>query len=146
VKVTRDVIIDLWAAYVSGEASGDSRALVDEFLRDDPAFAEELRRPSAIEPAAAPAPPPDMEAQALTRTRRRLRGYRPLLTLALVFTGLAFGRIVSDTAWQVSPRNFIATAAVAVAFWIAFFVALWRMRVQILVAPRDPGGDARRIG
>jgi hypothetical protein len=56
-----------------------------------------------------------------------------------VFTGLAFGRIVSDTAWQVSPRNFIATAAVAVAFWVAFFVALWRMRAQILVVPRRAG-------
>jgi hypothetical protein len=56
----------------------------------------------------------------------------------MVFTCLAFGRIVSDTAWQVSPRNFIATAAVAAVFWVAFFVALWRMRARILVAPRDP--------
>ena len=30
---------------------------------------------------------------------------------------------------------FIATAVVAVVFWIAFFVSLWRMRARILVVP-----------
>ncbi len=136
-KVTRDVIMDLWPAYVAGEASADSRALIDEFVRNDPEFGEELRRPADMVPAS-PLLPPDLEAEALTRTRQKLRGYRPLLLLALVFTGLAFGRIVSDTAWQVSPRNFIATASVAAVFWVAFFVALWRMRARILVAPRTP--------
>jgi anti-sigma factor RsiW len=133
VKITRDVIIDLWPVYVAGEASPDTRALVDEFLQDDHEFAEELRRPAAIDRERPRVVAPDVEAEALVRTRRRLRGYRPLLTLALVFTGLAFGRIVSDTSWDVSPRNFIATAAVAAVFWIAFFVALWRMRRHILI-------------
>ncbi len=136
-KVTRDVIVDLWPAYVAGEASEDTRALVDEFVRNDREFGEELLRPADVV-AASPPLPPDLEAEALTRTRRKLRGYRSLLTLALVFTGLAFGRIVSDTAWQVSPRTFIATASVAVVFWVAFFVALWRMRARILVVPRTP--------
>jgi hypothetical protein len=54
----------------------------------------------------------------------------------MVFTGLAFGRIVSDTSWQVSPRNFIATAVVALLFWVAFFVALWKPRARILVVSR----------
>jgi hypothetical protein len=60
--------------------------------------------------------------------KRHLRGYRGLLQLAMVFSMLAFGRIISDTSWDVSPRNFIVTSAVAVAFWIAFFVTLYRGR------------------
>ena len=39
-KVTRDVIYDLLPAYFAGEVSGDSRALVEEFLETD----VELRR------------------------------------------------------------------------------------------------------
>jgi hypothetical protein len=51
------------------------------------------------------------------------------LQLALVFTCLAFGRIVSDTSFTVSPRGFIATAAVAACFWAAFLVRLYRRTV-----------------
>ena len=68
--------------------------------------------------------------------RRRLRGYPLLLNLAIMFTCFAFGRIVADTSWDVSPRNFIITALLAAAFWIAFLVSLWRMRARILVVPR----------
>ena len=138
-KVTRDVVVDLWPAYLAGEASQDTRALVDEFLQGDREFAEELRRPVAIQRERPAVLEPDLEAKALALTRRRLRGYRPLLVLAMVFTGLAFGRIVSDTSWDVSPRNFIVTAAVAGIFWIAFFVALWRMRARILVTTPSVG-------
>ena len=60
-----------------------------------------------------------------TLIKRRLAGPRWLLTLALAFTALAFGRIVSDTSFDVSPRRFIATAVVAACFWIAFLVRLF---------------------
>ena len=83
--------------------------------------------------ASPPALPPDVELQALARTRRRLWGYRSLLQLALVFTGVSFGRIVSDTSWDVSPRNFIISSSIAAAFWIAFLVSLFRMRARILL-------------
>ena len=48
------------------------------------------------------------------------------LFFAMVFSGMAFGRIVSDTSFDVSPRAFIATAAVAGVFWLWFFVRLVR--------------------
>ena len=82
--------------------------------------------------------------RAFTRARRRLTGYRGLLQMAMIFSGLAFARIVSDTSWDVSPRQFIITAAIAAAFWIAFFVSLWRMRATImLVRGGKPGGAAK---
>ncbi len=52
----------------------------------------------------------------------------------MTFTLFAFGRIVADTSWDVSPRNFIVTAAIAVAFWIAFLVSLIRTRPRTLLA------------
>ncbi len=53
------------------------------------------------------------------------------LFLAMLFSALAFGRIVSGTSWDVSPRRFIITAAIALAFWIAFFVRTFVIRKQV---------------
>jgi hypothetical protein len=132
--LTRAVVLDLWPVYASGDASDDTRALVEAFLRDDPEFAEQLSR-DVVLPLAPPPLPPDVEAAAFDRIRRRLRGYPLLLNLAIFSTATAFGRIVSDTSWDVSPRNFIIASLVAVAFWVAFCVSLWRARARILIVP-----------
>jgi hypothetical protein len=137
-SITRPVILDLWPLYVAGEASAETRALVDQYLRSDPEFARQLRENPLV--GVAPPPlPPDVEIDAFTRARRRLRGFPWLLHLAILFSCFAFGRIVSDTSWNVSPRNFIITAAIAACFWIAFFVTLWRMRARIMIAPKREG-------
>ena len=132
--VSRPVIVDLWPIYASGDASAETRALVDAFLQDDPELARQLRR-DPLAAVQAPPPPPDTGTRAFARARQQLRGYRWMLQLAMIFSGLAFGRIVSDTSWDVSPRNFIVTASIAACFWIAFLVSLWRMRARILVVP-----------
>ena len=136
-SITRPVILDLWPSYVSGEASAETRALVDQYLQSDAEFARQLRE----NPLAGVTPPlpPDAEIDAFTRARRRLRGFPWLLQLAIFFSCAAFGRIISDTSWDVSPRNFIITAAIAACFWIAFFVTLWRMRARIMIAPDRKG-------
>ena len=133
-SITRPVILDLWPAYLSGEASAETRALVEEYLRSDPEFARQLRE-NPLGDVVSPPLPPDIETNAFARARRQLRGFRWLLQLALIFSALAFGRIVSDTSWDVSPRNFIITAGIAVCFWVAFFVTLWRMRARIMIVP-----------
>lgn len=46
--VTRDVVSDLWALCCTGDASADSRALVDAFLAEDTAFAESLKESEAM--------------------------------------------------------------------------------------------------
>jgi len=138
-NVTRQVISDLWPLYVADEASADTRALVESFLAADPSFATALRESAGVGLgiASAPALASDHELQALARTRRRLRGDLWLLQFAMMFTLFAFGRIVADTSWDVSPRNFIVTAAIAVAFWIAFFVSLIRTRTRILLTTSE---------
>ena len=137
-SVTRDVISDLWPLYLSDDLSADARRLVDDFLDGDPELARTLREavPDPLRAVAPPRLPPDHELSTLQRVKRRLWGYTGLLQFAMTFSVLAFGRIVADTSWDVSPRNFIITAAIAVAFWVAFFITLYRGRYAILVRRR----------
>ncbi len=39
-EVTRDMVIDLMPLYQSGEASPDTRAAIEDFLRRDPSLAK----------------------------------------------------------------------------------------------------------
>ncbi len=89
--VTRNVITDLLPAYLSGDASPDTRTLVEEFLRRDPELQrhlDEQRRALSL-PAAPPARAREAdarEADALERTRRALHRRSWLLGFALAFT------------------------------------------------------------
>ena len=135
-KVTRDVIVDLWPLYSSGEASPDTRALVEAFLDGDPAFANELRRELPLsEEIVMKGNEADQEMKTFLKAKRRVLGYPILLMFAMMFTCMAFGRIVADTSWDVSPRSFIVVASMAGVCWTAYFVSLWRMRARILVLP-----------
>lgn len=137
-NVTRDIIADLYPLYVSGDASPDTRSLVDSFLKEDPAFALSLKETGRdpLAAYAAPALPPDHELKTLARVKRRLSGPIWLLQLAIFSSCVAFGRIVSDTSFDVSPRKFIVAAVVAVCFWVAFFVKLLYGRRAVLVRLR----------
>jgi hypothetical protein len=135
-NITRDIISDLYILYSSGDATEDSRRLVDEFLSKDPEFSASLKERAGNVPILPPPLPATHELKTLDRLKRRLSGPIWLLQLAMIMSGLAFGRIISDTSFDVSPRNFIITAAIAVCLWIAFFVKLVRGRRAFLVRTR----------
>jgi len=130
-NITRDVVADLWPLYISGDLSPDSRALVEEFLHQDPDYEPVLREQhdeSWLKPAK-PLAAPDRELHSMNQTKRILRGPTWLLFLAIMFSCFAFGRIIADTSWDVSPRNFIITASLAAVFWLAFCARLlWVQR------------------
>ena len=69
--MTRNVVVDLLPLYHSGEASADTRAIVEDYLRRDPS----LRRLAEADDAAyaPPVPTSDPERAAVERTRRVLR-------------------------------------------------------------------------
>ena len=73
-NVTDDVMNDLLTLYLAGEASADTRALIEDRARREPAFAARLAAARAVDLAAAlpESPPRDVELQALTRTRQTL--------------------------------------------------------------------------
>jgi anti-sigma factor RsiW len=98
-KVTRDVVTDLLPLYLAGEASDDTRRLVEEFLKDDPALAEQVRR-STEQPLAAASLPPlpkENEMQTLRSTKRLIRLREALFWIAIFLTTAPFA--VYDTSW-----------------------------------------------
>jgi len=72
-NVTRDVVLDLLPSYLAGEASADTRALVDEYLRRDPDLERRVRaRDIALVRDVAAAPAPERELASFLKTRRTL--------------------------------------------------------------------------
>ena len=142
-NISREVIIDLWPAYSTGEASADTRAIVEEFLQQDPEFARLLedKVDEDLVKAAAPALPPDREAQALNQTKRHLHGWDwslLLLIISMSFTFQAFGRIIADTSWDVSPRNFIIMSIIAAGCWCAYIIRRLWVRRKFYQKPPSP--------
>ncbi len=75
-EVTRDVVNDLWPLYRSGEASPDSRSLVDAFLAEDLALATQLKETdmnSAVMPPVHLSPDAERRLVDDARTRARIR-------------------------------------------------------------------------
>jgi ferric-dicitrate binding protein FerR (iron transport regulator) len=119
VNVTRDVIRDLSSLVAAGEASDDSRQLVNEYLANDPAFAQSLTTEDNMLNALAPELPTDHEAKTLTRMKRQLDRRSPIRILALGFTGLTIARLIEHTTFTQSPTEVILLAIIAAALWIA---------------------------
>src|SRR5262245_31770247 len=92
-NVTRDVIIDLLPVYLGGDASPATRALVEEYLKQDPELAQRIRSRWAenLAHAAPSGLPPDLELRSLQRTRRILFWQRWTFALAIAFTAVALG-------------------------------------------------------
>ena len=97
-RITRDVISDVWPVYAANEASADTRALVEDFLSGDQEFARTLRTEVDL-PSVAVSPDDEQERKALTRTRdlvRGGRGLRGLRLVALVLTLFTIKRLFTE--------------------------------------------------
>lgn len=134
-KVTRDVVKDLLAVYSAGEASSDTRALVEEWLRSDPELARQVEQADRMALPEVPRLPPSVEKQALDRTRRQLRWRMVLFGLAAYVTTLPFsvtfstsrgyeGLLIDD--W---PQR-IVVISIAVVLWVIFWTVSRRARVS----------------
>src|ERR1700676_4404489 len=86
-NVTRDVILDLLPLYLSGEASAATRTLVEEYIKQDPELAQQIRfQRDSFAPAVRSPLPPDLELRALRRTRSLLNWQRWLFALGIFFS------------------------------------------------------------
>jgi hypothetical protein len=99
-EVSRNVATDLWALYQAGEASDDSRRLLDAFMAEDRSFAEAIRQQL---PRVVPAfrLSPDAERRLLDDARDRAR-------LKLVLVGLGLLAIVLIVAMGGAVTLFMA--------------------------------------
>lgn len=134
-KVTRDVIHDLLPAYLAGEASTDTIALVEEFLRQDPDL---VRTVEALRANPLPDVPnvlrPTREKETLNMTKRLLRWRGILMGLALFMTMLPLsfrfdnGRITWRFLQDMPPEATAVVCLGALACWGGFLYV--RRRLQ----------------
>ena len=134
-KITREVVMDLVPAYLAGEASADTRALVEEFAKQDAEFARTLEAQgrevaagtqALKQPAAAPTR--DHELVTLERTRRAAGNLRWLMGIALMCTAfpLSFafeGNRVTFLLVRDVPVLAMACWVAALIFWGMFVAA-----------------------
>ncbi len=134
-KMTRDVIHDLLPTYLDGEASADTVALIDEFLRQDPELAgtvESLRSPPLPETPIGLRP--THEKETLDMTKRLLRWQGILMGLAMFLTlfPLSFRFDNGRITWQFfRDAPLAATALISVAAlvcWCSFLYIRRRLR------------------
>ncbi|MFI5167002.1 MAG: anti-sigma factor family protein [Thermoanaerobaculales bacterium] len=142
-NVSRDVILDLLPVYLSGEASADTSALVEAFLKENPELASRLRD-RRLEQVSAMAPldvPPDLELKALSRTKRLIAWQRWLMGFAIALTSIAFsvrfdfngGRLTDFRfALQDFPAEWAACLGLAAALWVGYFLLRHRLRTSAL--------------
>jgi len=141
-NVTREVILDLLPANLAGEASDDTRRLVEEYIKQHEDFGREIRARmignlSDVAPASVP---PDLELRALRRTRRVLHGQKWLMATAIFTVVLPLLTVFrtedgrTTTAFQL-VRDYPAAAYVvwliSVGLWVLYFVRWRRLRTTV---------------
>ena len=138
-NVTREVILDLLPVYLAGEASPATRALVEEYLKQDPELAQRIRARWAegLAQAAPSGLPPDLELRSLKRTRRILFFQKWSFGMAIAFTAVAFsvgfnfehGRVKDvHFALRDDPRGLGACLIIGAVFWAVYFILRRRLR------------------
>ena len=130
-SVTRDVVTDLLPVYFSGEASEDTRRLVEEYFQGNPEF-ERIARKAAtplesLRAAKTIAPEAEKERRDLESVHKAVWRHKLHFGLALFFTlaPLAFVYSKGHLAWMM-VRNQPWDAAIywlaAALFWALYFV------------------------
>jgi len=135
-KVTREVIIDLLPAYLSNEASADTRVLVEEFFEQDPEFAA-LAKENKIEELLGKLPvnplPKDHERETLIRTKNMLKWRAHWLAMAIVFTLMPLSSVFSSKGltwimFRDAPYAANIFTIFAVVSWIQYFRTRHKLR------------------
>ena len=126
-NVTKEVITDLFPLYVANECSKDSRALVEQYLQENPGQAEELKRimntpiPGGTSQLAG-----SEEVRTLREARRRVRRQSWVMGLAIFFSLVPFSFLVTSERiywlFRESPGSAIVYAVIGVALWGGYFL------------------------
>lgn len=130
-NITRDLITDLLPIYFSGEASADTRALVEEYFRENPEFERIAKLAAtpleALRPVGRSAEEREIEKRALQRTRKEVRDRNVWRAFAIAWMLVPFTIVVINghVAWLMIRDNplqagiFFVCSALC---WIAYYV------------------------
>jgi hypothetical protein len=137
-NITREVITDLLPVYLSKEASNDTRALVEEFFKQDPEFAamvndrkgDELLQRAPVAPLTQ-----DHERETLQRTKSALKWRTHWLALAILFTLMPLSCVFSSKGLEwimIRDASYAANTyfILAAASWIQYFRTRRKVRLS----------------
>jgi hypothetical protein len=135
-KITRDVITDLLTVYLSGEASEDTRALVEAYCEHDAEFSNVLEAGGEAPYGKNDKPKPveEVEMRALRHAKRMLRTRSTVLGLAIFFSLTPFSFIFTNDQgmrWIVleSPLWYPATyLGLSLLSWTTYVIMRHRMQ------------------
>jgi hypothetical protein len=135
-NISKEVIRDLLPAYVAGEASAETRALMENALAGDAGLRDEAATIGTVPPANV-TPPANLGIDALKRTQRLLRR-RTLLAGFSVFCS-TFPLVFVGRPWGHAGRlGETACLLVAAAGWALFLKNAARLHALGLEGPRSP--------
>ena len=124
-KITENVINDLIPLYAVNECSPDTRLLVEEYLRQNPARAAEIQRILMTPlPQSQPAGLEQAEVTALREARRRLGRQKWLMGLAIFFSLLPMAFVYANgKSWWLlrdAPGSAAVYGVIALILWVAY--------------------------
>ncbi|HTU35582.1 MAG TPA: hypothetical protein VMF66_17390 [Candidatus Acidoferrum sp.] len=133
-NVTRDVITDLLPVYFSGEASEDTKQLVEGYFHEDPDFERIARRAATpletLRRAAPVSPDADKEKQDLQWARDEFVRRRLAFGVALLFTFAPLATIYREghLHWPLegNPWMLALVWSLGSLFWFYYFARLSR--------------------
>lgn len=127
-NLTPNVIRDLLTVYLAGDASADTRVLVEECLARDPALKAEADAATAgLQLPPTPAPP-TAEKRALDKTRELMKTRTSTLVTAVLFTALPFTFTFSGG--RITFVLFRDQPVIAGAWWLTAAV-LWACHLWV---------------
>jgi len=135
VNISRDVVKDLVAVYLAGDASADTRALVESYLKTDPELAKDVEAAGHATLGLPPTHMPTAEKQALEATQQQLKVRTSTLVVAMIFTVLPLtfvfhGTTITFLLIRDAPVIGLAWWATAAIMWIWHLMIRRRLRVS----------------
>jgi hypothetical protein len=142
-NVTREVILDLLPVYVSGEASPATRALVEEYVKQDAELAQRIRLQQAesFNKFLSPALPAELELKTLRRTKTLLAWLRWLLGFAIFFSATLLSNETTFHNGRLTEFHFLLRdnpwelwicVVLGLVCWIAYFAIRRHLRTSKL--------------
>jgi hypothetical protein len=123
-KITRDVITDLLPVYLAGEASHDTRALIEEFLIEDPLFAKLIAEQETPLMQNSMNIPKEIEMKTLENTKKLLWKRSLYLGFAIFFTlfivAFRFGSEGIHWMWSDPPPIAVIITVAGILMWIKY--------------------------
>jgi anti-sigma factor RsiW len=130
-RITRDIVNDLLPLYLAGEVSQDTRALVEDYLHDNPAFAAEVRaaaeKNAALLGVFSGATTPDQETATLERIKQHNRHRNQFFVFAMVFLLVPFAFVFGEgrISWFMlrdSPKQAVMFFVISALCWVGWAV------------------------